>query len=225
MGIEIQKGDRPTTITTFLYCAVMTQVAPSRYREGTMEEEMAKVMYGPMQMVVIGFEEPEFHGKILKELRTLREKGTMRLIDLLFVWKDASGKVTDFQATDLTEEERLRFGAVVGALIGYGAAGKEGMRAGAEAGAERVAEYDFGIAADQLATIAEAIPANSAAAVMLIEHTWAIGLKEALRDAGGFVLAQGMVTPEALLIAGADLAAAVEAANKEEKKKIAVPAQ
>ncbi len=186
---------------------------------------MAKVMYGPMQMVVIGFEEPEFHGKVLKELRSLREKGTMRLIDLLFVWKDASGKVTDFQATDLTEEERLRFGAVVGALIGYGAAGKEGMYAGAEAGAERVAEYDFGIAKDDLAKIGDAIPANSAAAVMLIEHTWAIGLKEALRDAGGFVLAQGMVTPEALLLAGADLAAAVEAADKEEKKKIAVPAQ
>lgn len=188
---------------------------------------MANVMYGPMQMVVIGFEEPEFHGQILKELRSLREKGAMRLIDLLFVWKDATGKVTDFQATDLTEEERLRFGAVVGALIGFGAAGKEGARAGAEAGAEWVAEHDFGIATDELAKIAEAIPANSAAAVMLIEHTWAIGLKEALRDAGGFVLAQGMVTPEALMIAGADLAAAVEAADKEEKekKRIAVPAR
>ncbi|WP_342677465.1 DUF1269 domain-containing protein [Methanofollis sp. UBA420] len=188
---------------------------------------MANVMYGPMQMVVIGFDEPEFHGQVLKQLRSLREKGTMRLIDLLFVWKDADGKVTEFQATDLTEEERMRFGAVVGALIGFGAAGKEGARAGAEAGAERVAEYDFGIAADDLATIADAIPADSAAAVMLIEHTWAIGLKQALRDAGGFVLAQGMVTPEALLLAGADLAAAVEAADKEEKekKRVAVPAQ
>lgn len=188
---------------------------------------MADVMYGPMQMVVIGFDEPEFHGKILKELRSLREKGTMRLIDLLFVWKDAGGKVTEFQATDLTEEERLRFGAVVGALIGFGAAGKEGARAGAEVGAEWVAERDFGIAADDLSRIADAIPTDSAAAVMLIEHTWAIGLKEAMRDAGGFVLAQGMVTPEALLLAGADLAAAVKAADTEEKekKRVAVPAQ
>lgn len=188
---------------------------------------MANVLYGPMQMVVIGFEEPEFHGQILKELRALREKGTMRLIDLLFVWKNAEGTITEFQATDLTEEERLRFGAVVGALIGFGAAGKEGVRAGAEAGAEWVSEYDFGIAADDLAKIADAIPADSAAAVMLIEHTWAIGLKEALRDAGGFVLAQGMVTPEALMAAGADLAAAVEAAETEEKekKRVAAPAQ
>jgi len=51
---------------------------------------------------------------------------------------------------------------------------------------------------------------------MLFEHLWAIKLKEALIDAGAIPLAQGIVTPESLVMVGAELAAAVEAAKLEE---------
>jgi uncharacterized membrane protein len=180
-------------------------------------------------MLVIAFDDPDFHGQIYEELRKVRETGIIRLIDLQFVYKDEDGNVAAFEATDLSEEERQRFGAVVGGLIGYGAAGEEGARAGAELGAMQVAEHDYGLTDDDMDSIGDAIPRNSAAAIMLIEHRWAIEFRDAVRSAGGLVLAQGMLTPERLLSVGAALADAVEAEEREErameKKKVAAPAR
>ena len=46
---------------------------------------MDKVMYGPIQLLVIVFDNPSFHGKIRRELESVMEKGMIRLIDLLFM--------------------------------------------------------------------------------------------------------------------------------------------
>ncbi|GAB7014688.1 DUF1269 domain-containing protein [Methanogenium cariaci] len=172
--------------------------------------------YGPIHLLAVGFENPDFHGQILKELQAVREKGLIRLIDVQFVWKDENGDIAALEATDLSEEERIRFGAVVGGLIGLGAAGEKGMEAGIEAGALAVAERDFGLTYKEFIELADAIPNNSAAAIMLFEHLWAIKLKEALIDAGAIPIGQGIVTPESLMMVGAELAAAVEAAKLEE---------
>ncbi len=144
-----------------------------------------------------GLKTPDFHGQILKELQAVREKGLIRLIDVQFVWKDENGgDIAALEATDLSEEERIRFGAVVGGgLIGLGAAGEKGMEAGIEAGALAVAERDFGLTYKEFIELADAIPNNSAAAIMLFEHLWAIKLKEALIDAGAIPIGQGIVTP------------------------------
>jgi hypothetical protein len=56
------------------------------------------------------------------------EKGIIRFIDLLFVWKYKKGDIKSLEATQLDEEERMRFGAVVRGLIGYEAGGEEGSR-------------------------------------------------------------------------------------------------
>ncbi|QYZ78157.1 DUF1269 domain-containing protein [Methanofollis formosanus] len=174
--------------------------------------------FGPVQLFVIGFKDPDFHGEILEQLRKVREEGLLRLIDLQFVWKDEDGNISSFEATDLTDEEAARFGAVIGGLIGYGAAGREGARAGAEAGAMAVSERDLGLTEDDLEDISLSIPSNSAAAIMLVEHRWALELRDAIKSAGGVVLTQGMLTPEVLISVGAELAEAVEAAEEEEKK-------
>lgn len=168
-----------------------------------------------MHLLAVGFAEPDFHGQVLKELQRVREMGLIRLIDLQFIWKDENGDITALEATDLSEEERIRFGAVVGGLIGLGAAGEEGMEAGIEAGALSVAERDYGMTDKDIKEIADAIPTDSAAAIMLFEHLWAIKLKEALLDVGAIPLAQGIITPESLMMVGAELAAAVEAAEIE----------
>lgn len=186
---------------------------------------MAEVLYGPIQMIAIGFDEPEFHGRILRELRAVSEKDIIRVIDLIFVWKDEEGNVTEMEASDLSDEERIRFGAVVGALVGFGARGEEGARVGAEAGAMAMAENEYGVSEEDIREVADSIPVNSAAALLLIEHRWAIRFKEAIRDAGGFLIASGMLTPEVLALYGAELAAAVEAANREEKQRVAAPAR
>ncbi len=190
------------------------------------EHNMAEVMYGPMQLLVIGFENPDFHGQIRKALGSAMEKGVVRMIDLRFVYKDADGKVSGVEATQLSDEERERFGSVVGALIGFGAGGEEGAQTGAEAGTMAAAERSFGMTEENVKRIADEIPNDTAAGIMLIEHLWAKDLKQALRDANGFLIAQGMVTPEALVMAGAALRDAVEAADAQEQKKpMAAPAR
>jgi uncharacterized membrane protein len=191
----------------------------------------AKMMeIGPVQLIVVGFEDPDFHGRIDNELQKVREKGVIRMIDLQFVYKDNEGNFTAFEASDLSEEEKERFGAVIGGLIGFGAAGERGARMGAEIGAETVAEQNYGLTEETIDQLRESIPGNSAAALMLIEHRWAIGFRDALRSAGGVMLAQGMVTPELLIRVGEALAASVESAEleeaaMEEKKKVPMPAR
>ncbi|HZU18650.1 MAG TPA: DUF6325 family protein [Candidatus Dormibacteraeota bacterium] len=162
---------------------------------------------GPVQILVLSFEGSRFRGEILPELRRLRERGIVRLIDLLVVGKDENGNVHSLQESDLPPEDAQRFGAVAGALIGLGAAGERGAELGAAAGAAAMRE---GVAFDQeqVWDIAEAIPNGSTAAIALIEHRWAIPLRDAIVRAGGTALADTWVHPDDLVAAGAEAATA-----------------
>jgi uncharacterized membrane protein len=154
---------------------------------------------GPVQLLVIGFEAPEFKGAIRDELERLREHDVVRVIDLLVVRKDEDGNVERLRHSDLSEEEQEELGAVVGALVGYGAAGEEGAEEGAELGAAMAAE-----GSDEADTwfVDDAIPNNSAAAIALLEHRWAIPLREAIREAGGFHLADAWIHASDLVAVG-----------------------
>jgi len=175
---------------------------------------MREIMYGPMQLLVIVFENPEFHGQIRREIESVMEKGMIRLIDLLFVWKDENGNIKSIETTQLDEEERIRFGAVVGGLIGYGARGEKGAGEGMEIGTLAAAEENYGITEEDIMEITEAIPEGTAAAILIVEHLWAKGMKQAISDAGGIMISQGMLTPELLISVGEELAEAVEFAEK-----------
>ena len=156
---------------------------------------------GPVQLLVLGFEGDNFTGEIAAELKRLREEDIVRLIDLMFVKKDDAGELDIIQASDLNEDEAIEFGAVVGALVGFGAAGEEGAEIGAQAGAEDLAD---GHAFDEedVWYLADAIPPGTAAAIALIEHRWAIPFRDAIGNAGGFVLADEWVHAKDLLAVG-----------------------
>ena len=83
---------------------------------------------GPVQLLVLGFDKPNFKGEILAEFDRLRDSDTVRMIDGLAVIKDANGDVTVLQRSDLTEEQKAEVGATVGALVGLGAGGVEAPR-------------------------------------------------------------------------------------------------
>jgi len=166
---------------------------------------------GPIQLIAVGFETTErFRGEILRELEALRAKGVIRLIDLLFVAKDATGEVTALEGTWLDEAEKAEFGAAIGALMGLGAGGIEGAIEGAAAGALAAQEI-LGVTAADAQALADQIPPGTAAALMLFEHTWAIGFSQAIGDAGGRMMAQGFLTREALFMIGEELEARIEA--------------
>ncbi len=157
---------------------------------------------GPVQLVVLGFNQPDFKGEILAEFDRLKENNVVRVIDGLAVHKDAAGEVTTIKRSDLSGKEAAEFGAVVGALIGLGAAGLEGAKAGAEAGAAAAEEGVDIFDEEEVWDVIDDIPNDSAAAVILLEHRWAIPLRDAIRRAGGFHVADGWVHPEDLVAVG-----------------------
>jgi uncharacterized membrane protein len=151
---------------------------------------------GPVQLLVLGFEEPNFHGEIIAELERLRESDTVRVIDALAVHKDADGEIEVAHLSNLTKDEAIELGTKIGALIGLGIEGEEGAEAGALAGAEAAAEDGINVFSDDEAwDILEDIPNDSAAALILIEHHWAVGLRDAIARAGGFRLSDGFISP------------------------------
>jgi uncharacterized membrane protein len=155
---------------------------------------------GPVQLLVIGFRNGNFHGQIRGELDRLRSSDTIRLLDVAFVRKDEDGNVSRLQISDLSIEEAEELGALVGGLIGLGVDAEAGAEAGAEVGA--AAGADGHLLPDDVWYVDDVLQPGDAAAVVLIEHRWAVGLRDAVRDAGGFHLADAWVHPLDLVAVG-----------------------
>jgi len=157
--------------------------------------------FGPVQILVVGFGDAEFKGTIRAELEKLREHDIVRLIDLIVVRKDDEGNIERLQQSDLSQEEAMEFGAIVGALIGVGADGEDGASAGAVLGA---AAMEDGHVFDEkeMWYVDDAIPPGTAAAIALLDHRWAIPLRDAIREMGGFHLADAWVHPADLIAIG-----------------------
>ena len=70
---------------------------------------------GPVQLLVLGFNHPNFHGEIIDELERLRESDTVRVIDALAVHKDAEGEIEVAHLSNLSLAEAKELGSKVGA--------------------------------------------------------------------------------------------------------------
>jgi uncharacterized membrane protein len=150
---------------------------------------------GPVQLLVLGFQHPDFQGEVIAELERLRETDTVRVIDALAVYKDASGEIEVAHLSNLTRDEAIELGSKVGALIGLGIAGEEGAEEGARAGAEAAEEGAEYISEEDAWDVVGDIPNDSAAAVILLEHHWAVPLRDAMARAGGFRISDGFISP------------------------------
>ena len=167
---------------------------------------------GPVQLVAIGFGlEANFEGRIMDQLAELERHETIRILDLLFVGKDA--ETGDLLALDYQGEE---LGAIVGALLGFGFEDDGGPGVGS---AQEVQGHAFGLSQEEIQDIAASLAPGSSAGFLLIEHVWARELKRAIRDAGGFPLGEGFLTPEALSAVAAELVAMSEALEELEKEE------
>ena len=158
---------------------------------------------GPVQLIVLGFNHPDFHGEVIAELERLHENGMVRVIDSLAVYKDADGDLEVEHLSNLTQEEAIELGSKIGALIGLGIDGEEGMEAGAVAGGEEAAEEGINVfgGAEEW-DVLEDIPNDSAAALILLEHHWAVPLRDAIARANGFRISDGFISPLDLVAIG-----------------------
>ncbi len=150
---------------------------------------------GPVQAFVIGFPDNDlFEGRIADELLRLSEVGQIRIIDAVFVMRQA-GSVSVASVSDLDDDQRAELRSAIGALIGLGVAGGEGAVVGATLGDSVDADAPS-VAQSVAADLLTELPAGSSALVLAIEHLWAVPLHDAVRDAGGIVIAHRSFTLE-----------------------------
>jgi hypothetical protein len=114
---------------------------------------------GPVDVVIFAVGEPRFDGKVLAEFKKQAAAGTIRVLDIMVLLKDESGKPWRLYLKDLPEEDR--------AAIGYQERGIQGL-------------FDT----EDADTLFEGMVPGSAVVALAIEHTWAVGLVNALHDAG-----------------------------------------
>jgi uncharacterized membrane protein len=165
---------------------------------------------GPVQLVVIGFPlGAELEGRIMAELERLERHETIRILDLLFVGKDA--ETGDLLALDYQGEE---LGAIVGALLGFEFDGEQ-----PNGTTEGIQGHAFGLSQTEMQEMAASLHPGDSAGFLLVEHVWARDLKSAVRDAGGFPLGDGFLTPEALAAVGTELVAISEALEELETEE------
>jgi uncharacterized membrane protein len=165
--------------------------------------------------MVLALDNDKMRGQVARELQSASQRDVIRVLDALAIQKTDTGAIISLGASDLTPDQRMAYGAIVGGLLGFGAtATREGAEIGAELGAMAFATRNFGLSSADIQAIAADLPPGTTALLVLFEHRWAIPLKEAVESAGGIVIAQGIVRPEALVAYGAELAAASAAAEQ-----------
>ena len=150
---------------------------------------------GPIQMLSLAFPGNRFKGEILPELEKLKKAGVVRVVDLLLVRKDELDNVMVTTASDLDWEEAVSFGSYVGALAGYAADGPEGIEKGAMAGAAELADGHL-FDQDDVFRVTQALPKNTSAVLVLLEHLWAKPLIDAVVRADGIELTNDWIRPE-----------------------------
>jgi uncharacterized membrane protein len=165
---------------------------------------------GPVQLLAIGFPpDAEFEGRIMAEIERLESHETIRVLDLLFVGKDA--ETGDLLALDYQGED---LGAIVGALLGFEFDGEQ-----PDGTTEGIQGHAFGLSQTEMQEMAASLHPGDSAGFLLVEHVWARDLKSAVRDAGGFPLGDGFLTPEALAAVGTQLVAISEAIEELETEE------
>jgi uncharacterized membrane protein len=166
-----------------------------------MSTEEQGLTLGPVQMLVVGFARDHFKGEILPELNRLSDEGIIRLLDLMVVAKHENGEIESKQVSDLTTEESEELGAIIGALVGFGAGGEEVAYEAAVAGAAEAADGHV-FDESEVWYLGDAIPEGTTAAVALIEHRWAIPLRDKIQAEGGVALAAEWIHPADLVAVG-----------------------
>ncbi len=185
-----------------------TYSSPRRdQREGVPMIEMA-----PIQMWVFGFHDAEqFTPAIIKEVESLQKRGLIRLIDLLYVERLEDGSIVTNEMSGLTPGEVEEFGGLLEQLLG---ASGEGEAAGDPVPAHGDPDTNlfYGIAREDMAGVIDDIPPGGAAVMALFEHSWAFDIRNKIRRATGYPIAQGFLTPELFMLVGEEVRLISEAA-------------
>jgi uncharacterized membrane protein len=128
---------------------------------------------GPVEILVVGFPGNQFTGEIAPALEDLVQSGLIRVIDLVFVTKDADGSVVGIELSDLEEGTASAF-------------------------QPHVEEPSGLLAEEDIEDLGAQLEPNSSAAILLFEHLWATRFRNAVLDSGGELIASIRIPKEAI---------------------------
>ncbi len=160
---------------------------------------------GPVQLIVIAFAGDAPEDAILEQLHRLRGQEAVRLVDLLILAKDESGDIVELESGDLSESRPEPSGAAIRSLIGLGGEGAEPVRAARDPAVSAPRRYGSQPEQEDLWYLADAIPTGAAAAVALVEHRWAIPLRDAIEAGAENDPLDAWVHPEDLVAIAKEL--------------------
>ena len=138
--------------------------------------------HAPLEYAVIRVEADHFSKEIVPELVAIQRAGSVQVVDLLLVTKDAQGVVVSREVHELGDEDTQPYGDLADNLEGL-------------------------LTPDDIAALAADLPASESAAIVLLEHCWTQGLGEAVGRAGGKLLTGGLVSTDALARVDQELSA------------------
>jgi hypothetical protein len=132
---------------------------------------------GPVQFIAVGFpEDATYEGRILAEIASIEASGSLRVLDVLFVRKDAS--TGELETMDIQSEELQALAGTV----------------------------TLGVSRREIEGVGDELAPGQGAGMLLVEHLWARDLAAAIESTGGGILAQGLLGPEDLAAIVAELA-------------------
>jgi hypothetical protein len=135
---------------------------------------------GPLEYTVIGFEGNNFDGSIAQEIAKVVENGTIALVDVVFVGRDGSGHPVILELDNKDDPRFAGFHSLVAGTMGL-------------------------FTQEDLEAIAESLPDGASGLILLFEHRWAVNIKKAMENAGGFLVARTVIPPEVVEEVSAEL--------------------
>lgn len=129
-------------------------------------------MRGPIDYIIVNFTGNKFTGGVLEELAKVVKDSTIAVLDIALITKDKDGEVATLELSDMQDAGVAEFAKTNNVASGL-------------------------ITADDVAEVGDIIADNSSVGLLVIEQLWAKGLKKAIIDAGGELIAEGRIHPEA----------------------------
>jgi hypothetical protein len=130
-------------------------------------------MRGPIDYIIVGFENAKFDGSVLGALADALDSGVIGLIALSVIKKDTDGTVTVLDVTEVGDDFVVQF-------------------------AQKYNVDGHLVSDDDKEEVGDLLQANEAAGLLVVEQLWAKPLKKAIIDANGFLIAEGRIHPDAV---------------------------
>ncbi len=131
-------------------------------------------MRGPIDYIIVGFEDAKFDGSVLKAVSEAAESGAINVLALSVVHKKEDGTVEELDIAGMDDDYIVQF-------------------------TEQLPKEANLVSAEDIGEVGDLLEEGSAAGLLVVEQLWAKPLKKAIIDANGFLIAEGRIHPDASL--------------------------